>query len=141
MSVHPGTADTPVPSLLGDDFDAPSWISWEGGARPVEPDTFVMVEDRVGNIMGPFRADEWLWNHAGNDKDIVTFKVYPTPHVTADDIQGDIFFIEAALSTYGGSGVQADVDAAWARLKRALADGPKGQDGQLRDEPQNGEAA
>ena len=51
------------------------WIKWNGGERPVPPDTVVTVQMRSGKTLGPNCASAYLWNHADRPVDIVKYHV------------------------------------------------------------------
>ena len=51
------------------------WTDWNGGERPVPPDTVVTVQIRSGKVLGPNCASAYLWNHAGRAVDIVKYHV------------------------------------------------------------------
>ena len=37
------------------------WLSHDGGERPVEPDTLVVIRFRHGGESGPYPAKRWRW--------------------------------------------------------------------------------
>ena len=50
------------------------WIKWNGGDRPVPPDTLVEVRLRNGDVMNQRLAYEWQWNHLDVISDIVEYR-------------------------------------------------------------------
>jgi len=59
-----------------EDGDDDGWIPWEGGERPADPDTRVLVRYRDGfyNYDGA-RAGFFEWQHFGSTDDIIAYKV------------------------------------------------------------------
>ena len=51
------------------------WIKWHGGECPVMRDQEVMVKLRNGVVRGPGRAVAFLWEHHGDNCDIVEYCV------------------------------------------------------------------
>ena len=51
------------------------WIKWDGGECPVPPDTRVKVQLRDGLPGTEDRAGNYLWNHDGNEYDIVEYQI------------------------------------------------------------------
>lgn len=52
------------------------WLPWQGGARPVELDTLVVVEFRDGSVTGPSHAAMFVWVHLNCPGDIVAYRIH-----------------------------------------------------------------
>ena len=51
------------------------WIKWDGGERPVPPDTMVKIKLRSGHVTGPVFAAHCEWKHNNYHADIVEYCV------------------------------------------------------------------
>ena len=67
-------------------------IKWQGGERPVPPDTTVKVKLRRGNSMERAAADLY-WSHDGDGSDIVEYRIITE--------QADLEAAEKLLSANG----------------------------------------
>lgn len=68
-----------------------TWITWNGGKCPVEPETVVEVEVRGGTQLEPIRAGDlrWDWPNGGFPAEIVAYRVVDGkgPWVSAKDVR------------------------------------------------------
>lgn len=60
------------------------WIKHDGGKRPVEPTTRVVVKHRSGETSDSYvgsnksdEAKEWAWHHNGDPGDIIAYRLAP----------------------------------------------------------------
>ena len=49
------------------------WIKWDGGERPVPPETMVKIKLRSGHVTGPVFAAHCEWKRHNHHADIVEF--------------------------------------------------------------------
>lgn len=103
-----------------DKQDNDGWITWNGGLRPVVPDTKIEIKFRGGNKTSVTdKPQSYDWRHFGEFYDIVAYKLYE--EVSPDEPQNTTFPSGATISWDGI--YQPCKESAISKYKISLADG------------------